>query len=159
MKKIHPFFFAVLYIFMFISVFMLIEANEVHPETVKVTAYSGHLESASGVRPRPGTVALSHNLLQDIPFGSIIHLDDFGLLEVCDVMHPRKCNAVDVFVKSENEADKIGVQHKKMTVVHRAEKKKKRAQAATPTRSDTVEKGGPNTQASWAGPLPDRLFK
>lgn len=160
MRRIHPFFFAVFYILVFIAMFIFIEANEVRPETVQVTAYSGHSETASGVRPQPGTIALSRNLIKDIPFGSIIHLDDFGTFEVCDVMHPRKCNAVDVFVKTEHEAKGIGVQYKKLTVVHRAKKKtqKERTQAVATAGSNTTQKRGQNKETPWTGPLPDRLF-
>ena len=125
-------------------------------DTVTVTAYSQHSETASGSRPGVGTIAVSRDLLKELPFGSLIHVDDMGLFEVCDVMHPRKCKSLDVYVKTEKEAKHFGVKKKKIVVVHRA--KKSKSDAIRTTGDIAVQKGRKDEVAPWSGPLPQNLF-
>ena len=133
-------------------------AGVTNAETVTVTAYSQHTETASGARPGVGTVAVSRDLLEVYPFGSLIHLDEIGVLEVCDVMHKKKCKAVDVYVKTPKEAKAFGVKKKKLMAVHHA-KKQKGGKTNSPAGSGAVQKGRQGEVSSWAGPLPSGLFK
>ena len=126
-------------------------------EIVTVTAYSQDTETASGSRPGVGTVAVSRDLLEQYPFGSLIHLDGISVLEVCDVMHKKKCKSVDVYTRTGKEAKAFGVKKKKLMAVHRA-KKQKGGQTNSPAGSGDVQKGRQGEVSSWAGPLPSGLF-
>lgn len=117
-----------------LTALVLIITTPARAEELTVTAYSQDGETATQEKPRPGMVAVSRDLLaNDMPFGSIIAIDGIGELEVCDVMHKRKCKSLDVYMKSEKEAKKFGRKKLHVRVVRYGKKKKAATDTIRPT--------------------------
>lgn len=73
----------------------------VKTKKVTVTAYSlgGHLPTASGMRLRKGTMAVSRNLKkQGFTFGSKVHVPGLGVLTVVDLMPAQWHNRIDIWM-------------------------------------------------------------
>ncbi|KPJ65939.1 MAG: hypothetical protein AMJ45_04360 [Syntrophobacter sp. DG_60] len=82
-----------------------------------VTAYSPTkrqcdgtpLVTASGTRPKVGTVAVSRDLFYSgWKFGGRIYIEGLGIYEINDLMHTRWKKRIDVFLKNERLARKFG---------------------------------------------------
>ena len=111
--------------------------------TAKSTAYNSHpsqtdstpFVTATGARTRFGVVALSRDLLRQIPYGSIVRIEDLGnwgngrgrgtynrMLAgvnfiVEDTMNARKRNTVDVWMPSRRGAIQWGARQIRVTVI------------------------------------------
>ncbi len=93
----------------------LMEAKTVKLCTVTVYGPSGRQYdstpriAASGKIPKPGTVAVSHDLFYSgWVFGSRIYIEGLGVHKVNDLMHPGWENRIDVFLGSERLARRFG---------------------------------------------------
>ena len=89
---------------------------------VTITAYASEVEitddepfiTASGRRVRPGTLAVSRDLLRtyttDAPFdyGDRVRLGKYGEFVVDDTMNPRWTRRVDIWVPTIDEAQQLG---------------------------------------------------
>jgi len=65
--------------------------------------------TASGTRPKVGTVAVSRDLFYSgWVFGSKIYIEGLGIYRINDLMHPRWENRIDVFLESERLARRFG---------------------------------------------------
>lgn len=124
-----------------VTVMVLTKAAIAQDRTMTVTAYSQGDETATQEKPRPGMVAVSRDLLaNDMPFGSIITIDGIGELEVCDVMHKRKCKSLDVYMKSEKEAKKFGRKKLHVRIVRHGKKEKAATDTIRPTWNHLFQK-------------------
>lgn len=112
--------------------------------TLKSTAYNSHVDqtdssphvTATGATTAFGVIAASRDMLEHIPYGSLVRLKDLGsyrsgrgegkyqeLLDaqgyfiVEDTMHPRKLEQIDVWFAHESEALSWGVRKVELEVV------------------------------------------
>ncbi len=112
---------------------------------LRSTAYNSHVNqtdrtpfiTATGARTRFGVIALSRDMLRQIPYGSLVRIEDMGswgsgrgrgrysrmlsgvLFQVEDTMHPRKVRTVDVWMYSRAQAIQWGARQVKLTMVRR----------------------------------------
>lgn len=85
---------------------------------VTVTMYTGeNARTASGAKPKIGTIAVSRNLKKKYKYGSWVHLKGYGRFLVTDLMHPRWHNRVDIWTPSAKRAIKHGVQYSELKQV------------------------------------------
>jgi 3D (Asp-Asp-Asp) domain-containing protein len=119
-------------------------AAETLTYTLKSTAYNSHVSqtdsspniTATGATTAFGVIAMSRDMLEHIPYGSLVRLKDMGsyhsgrgegkyqdLLNsqgyfiVEDTMHPRKVEQIDVWFAHESEALSWGVRQVELEVV------------------------------------------
>jgi 3D (Asp-Asp-Asp) domain-containing protein len=112
--------------------------------TLKSTAYNSHESqtdatpnvTATGATTAFGVIAMSRDMLGNIPYGSLVRLKDLGsyrsgrgegkfqdvldtqgLFIVEDTMHPRKVEQIDVWFADESEALSWGVRKVELEVV------------------------------------------
>jgi 3D (Asp-Asp-Asp) domain-containing protein len=112
--------------------------------TLKSTAYNSHVSqtdsspnvTATGITTAFGVIALSRDMLETIPYGSLVRIKDLGsyrsgrgegkfqevldtqgLFIVEDTMHPRKFEQMDVWFADESEALSWGVRKVELEVV------------------------------------------
>jgi 3D (Asp-Asp-Asp) domain-containing protein len=111
--------------------------------TVRSTAYnsipnqtdSSPFHTSTGARTRYGIIALSRDLLKQIPYGSRVRLKDAGswmggrgygkyntmlkdtVFVVEDTMHPRKSGTVDVWLPARDRAMQWGVRRLNMQIL------------------------------------------
>ncbi len=123
----------------------IVEAGaEVPTYTLKSTAYNSHVSqtdssphiTATGATTAFGVIAVSRDMLEHIPYGSLVRLKDLGsyrssrgegkfqdvlnsqdLFIVEDTMHPRKLEQIDVWFPHESEALSWGVRKVELEVV------------------------------------------
>ena len=112
---------------------------------LKSTAYNSHVNqtdrtpfiTATGARTRFGVIALSRDMLRNVPYGSLVRIEDLGawgsgrgrgtynrmlsgvLFQVEDTMHPRKIRTVDVWFYSRSQALQWGARQVKLTIIRR----------------------------------------
>ncbi len=88
-------------------------------KTVTVTAYSAREEesdsspwiTASNNRVRPGIVAVSRDLFDaGWVFGRQVYVKNYGIYTIEDLMHERKTNQIDIYMKSTQAALNFGRQ-------------------------------------------------
>jgi 3D (Asp-Asp-Asp) domain-containing protein len=93
--------------------------------------------TATGARTRFGVIALSRDMLRNVPYGSLVRIEDWGawgsgrgrgtynrllsgvLFQVEDTMHPRKVRTVDVWFYSRSQALQWGARQVKLTIIRR----------------------------------------
>lgn len=76
---------------------------------VTATAYNDHESpTASGVMPHPGTLTVSRDLLQVLPFGTVVRIRGWRY-RVQDTMAERWRKRVDIWMPSRDEAVRWGV--------------------------------------------------
>jgi len=79
--------------------------------------------TASGTKPRVGTVAVSQDLFYlGWVFGSKIYIEGLGIYKINDLMHPRWKNRIDVFLKNKRLARRFGRKEAKVVLLKRGEK-------------------------------------
>jgi 3D (Asp-Asp-Asp) domain-containing protein len=121
-----------------------VEAAQVPTYTLKSTAYNSHVSqtdsspdvTATGATTAFGVIAVSRDMLGDIPYGSLVKIKDLGsyrsgrgegkfqdmldsqgLFVVEDTMHPRKLEQIDVWFADESQALSWGVRKVELEVV------------------------------------------
>lgn len=75
----------------------------------KLTFYGGDTMTASGKRPR-----INHTIAVDrrvIPLGSKVYIEGWGTYYAEDTGGAIKGKIIDIFVRSEREANRIGIRH------------------------------------------------
>lgn len=113
------------------------------PKTLilKATAYTSSIRetdrtpqiTATGARTRVGIIAVSRDMLRQLPYGSRVVLEDMGtsrggagrfsylfrdrVFVVEDTMHPRKREQIDVWLPDQGTAIRFGVRNLRVTVV------------------------------------------
>lgn len=112
--------------------------------TLKATAYTSSARetdntpfiTATGARTRMGIVAVSRDMLRELPYGSKVMLEDLGtpsgkgkgrfnylfkdrVFVVEDTMHPRKREQLDVWLPDRSTAIRFGVRNVRVTVIQR----------------------------------------
>lgn len=127
-----------------IAVFGLSWAQAPRVMTLKATAYTSSVRetdstpfiTATGARTRIGIIAVSRDMLRELPYGSKVMLEDLGtpaglgkgrfnylfkdrVFVVEDTMHPRKRERLDVWLPDRNTAIRFGVRNVKVTVLQR----------------------------------------
>lgn len=111
---------------------------------LKATAYTSSVRetdstpfiTATGARTRIGIIAVSRDMLRELPYGSKVLLEDLGtpggrnkgrfdylfknrVFVVEDTMHPRKREQLDVWLPDRNTAIRFGVRYVRVTVIQR----------------------------------------
>jgi len=127
-----------------IAVFGLSWAQAPRVMTLKATAYTSSVRetdstpfiTATGARTRIGIIAVSQDMLRELPYGSKVMLEDLGttggkgkgrfnylfkdrVFVVEDTMHPRKRERLDVWLPDRNTAIRFGVRNVRVTVIQR----------------------------------------
>ncbi|MCS7069076.1 MAG: 3D domain-containing protein [Meiothermus sp.] len=127
-----------------IAVFGLSWAQAPRVMILKATAYTSSVRetdstpfiTATGARTRIGIIAVSRDMLRELPYGSKVLLEDLGtsagvgkgrfnyLLQgrvfvVEDTMHPRKRERLDVWLPDRSTAIRFGVRNLRVTVIQR----------------------------------------
>lgn len=112
--------------------------------TLKATAYTSSARetdstpyiTATGARTRIGIIAVSRDMLRELPYGSKVILEDLGgpggrgkgrfnyllkgrVFVVEDTMHPRKREQLDVWLPDRSTAIRFGVRNVRVTVIQR----------------------------------------
>jgi len=112
--------------------------------TLKATAYTSSARetdstpfiTATGARTRIGIIAVSRDMLHELPYGSKVMLEDLGthrgrgkgrfnylfkgrVFVVEDTMHPRKRDQLDVWLPDRGTAIRFGVRNVRVTVIRR----------------------------------------
>lgn len=93
-----------------------IERQQAKYITVTVTAYEPKTSQTDSTphltclnKPvKPGTIAVSRDLLSRFYFGEDVYLEGLGVYKIADVMHPRWRKRVDVVCFSTGEVRRIG---------------------------------------------------
>lgn len=92
--------------------------------------------TATGARTRLGIIAVSRDMLRELPFGSRVMLEDLGtprglgkgrfnylfnnrVFVVEDTMHPRMQKRIDVWLPDRNTAIRFGVRNVRVTIIQR----------------------------------------
>ncbi|RDI96741.1 hypothetical protein DV704_01220 [Meiothermus sp. QL-1] len=111
---------------------------------LKATAYTSSVRetdstpfiTATGARTRIGIIAVSRDMLRELPYGSKVMLEDLGtpsgkgrgrfnylfrdrVFVVEDTMHPRKREQIDVWLPDRSTAIRFGVRNVRVTVIQR----------------------------------------
>ena len=110
---------------------------------LKATAYTSSIRetdstpyiTATGARTRVGIIAVSRDMLDSLPYGSKVTLEDMGsarggagrfnylfnnrVFVVEDTMHPRKREQIDVWLPDRGMAIRFGVRSLRVTIVQR----------------------------------------
>jgi 3D (Asp-Asp-Asp) domain-containing protein len=127
-----------------ITVFGLSWAQAPRVMILKATAYTSSVRetdstpfiTATGARTRIGIIAVSRDMLRELPYGSKVLLEDLGtpggkgkgrfnylfkdrVFVVEDTMHPRKRGRLDVWLPDRNTAIRFGVRNVRVTVIQR----------------------------------------
>ena len=112
--------------------------------TLKATAYTSSVRetdstpfiTATCARTRIGIIAVSRDMLRELPYGSKVMLEDLGtpggknkgrfnylfknrVFVVEDTMHPRKREQLDVWLPDRSTAIRFGVRYVRVTVIQR----------------------------------------
>ncbi len=92
--------------------------------------------TATGARTRLGIIAVSRDMLRELPYGSRVKLEDLGtprglgkgrfyylfnnrVFVVEDTMHPRMQRRIDVWLPDRNTAIRFGVRNVRVTIIQR----------------------------------------
>jgi len=127
-----------------IAVFGLSWAQAPRVMILKATAYTSSVRetdstpfiTATGARTRIGIIAVSRDMLRELPYGSKVLLEDLGtpggkgkgrfnylfkdrVFVVEDTMHLRKRGRLDVWLPDRNTAIRFGVRNVRVTVIQR----------------------------------------
>ncbi|RIH82637.1 hypothetical protein Mlute_02426 [Meiothermus luteus] len=111
---------------------------------LKATAYTSSVRetdstpfiTATGARTRIGIIAVSRDMLRELPYGSKVMLEDLGtaggrgkgrfnylfkdrIFVVEDTMHPRKREQIDVWLPDRSTAIRFGVRTVRVTIIQR----------------------------------------
>lgn len=90
--------------------------------TVSATAYCLRGRTATGTRPRKGTVAVDPRI---IPLGSVLFVEGYGWAKAEDTGSAIKGRRIDIWLPSRKQALKWGVKRVKVVVYHPPTKAKK----------------------------------
>ncbi len=126
-----------------VAVFGLSWAQAPRVMVLKATAYTSSVRetdstpfiTATGARTRIGIIAVSRDMLRELPYGSKVMLEDLGtpnggkgrfnylfkdrVFIVEDTMHPRKRERIDVWLPDRSTAIRFGVRNVRVTVIQR----------------------------------------
>lgn len=142
MKRLLPR--AISTLILLITAFGLSWAQAPKVMTLKATAYTSSVRetdstpfiTATGARTRIGIIAVSRDMLRELPYGSKVMLEDMGtpggrnkgrfdylfknrVFVVEDTMHPRKREQLDVWLPDRSTAIRFGVRYVRVTVIQR----------------------------------------
>ncbi|WP_036198589.1 3D domain-containing protein [Meiothermus ruber] len=135
---------AIATLILLITAFGLSWAQAPKVMTLKATAYTSSVRetdstpfiTATGARTRIGIIAVSRDMLRELPYGSKVMLEDLGtpggknkgrfnylfknrVFVVEDTMHPRKREQLDVWLPDRSTAIRFGVRYVRVTVIQR----------------------------------------